>query len=90
MNIETILNETIIATIKELYGQEVFTEESIETPHELWVSLNVHKDHIYSLLSILGYYHRHNHYFLSQSDFYQICYEYSKQVHYINRNRFHN
>lgn len=70
----------------ELYGQEAFTEESIETPHELWVSLNVHKDHIYSLLSMLGYYQRHHHYFLSQSDFYQICYEYSKQVHYINRN----
>ena len=70
----------------ELYGQEAFTEESIETPHELWVSLNVHKDHIYSLLSMLGYYQRHHHYFLSQSDFYKICYEYSKQVHYINRN----
>ena len=70
----------------ELYGQEAFTEESIETPHELWVSLNVHKDNIYSLLSMLGYYQRHHHYFLSQSDFYKICYEYSKQVHYINRN----
>ena len=69
-----------------LYGQAVFKEETIETPHELWVSLNVHKDHIYSILSILGYYQRHNNYFLSQSDFYQICYEYSKQVHYINRN----
>ena len=69
-----------------LYGQAVFKEEAIETPHELWVSLNVHKDHIYSLLSILGYYQRRNNYFLSQSDFYQICYEYSKQVHYINRN----
>ena len=70
----------------ELYGQTIFKEETIETPYELWVSLNVHKDHIYSILSILGYYQRHNNYFLSQSDFYQICYEYSKQVHYINRN----
>ena len=70
----------------ELYGQVIFKEDTIETPHELWVSLNVHKDHIYSLLSILGYYQRHNNYFLSQSDFYQICFEYSKQVHYINRN----
>ena len=69
-----------------LYGQAVFKEETIETPHELWVSLNVHKDHIYSILSILGYYQSHKNYFLSQSDFYQICYEYSKQVHYINRN----
>ena len=69
-----------------LYGQTIFKEETIEKPHELWVSLNVHKDHIYSLLSILGYYQRKKNYFLSQSDFYQVCYEYSKQVHYINRN----
>ena len=69
-----------------IYGQEIFKEESVETPHELWISLNVHKDHIYSILSILGYYQRHKGYFLSQSDFYKICYEYSSQVHYINRN----
>lgn len=68
------------------FKHEVFQEESVETPHELWVSLNVHKDHIYSILSILGYYQRHKGYFLSQSDFYKICYEYSRQVHYINRN----
>ena len=68
-----------------IYGQEIFKEESVETPHELWVSLNVHKDHIYSILSIIGYYQRHRGYFLSQSDFYKICYEYSSQVHYINR-----
>ena len=68
------------------FKHEVFQEQSVETPHELWVSLNVHKDHIYSILSILGYYQRHKGYFLSQSDFYKICYEYSRQVHYINRN----
>lgn len=68
------------------FKHEVFQEQSVETPHELWVSLNVHKDHIYSILSILGYYQRHKGYFLSQSDFYKICYEYSSQVHYINRN----
>lgn len=68
------------------FKHEVFQEQSVETPHELWVSLNVHKDHIYSILSILGYYQRHRGYFLSQSDFYKICYEYSSQVHYINRN----
>ena len=68
------------------FKHEVFKEQSVETPHELWVSLNVHKDHIYSILSILGYYQRHKGYFLSQSDFYKICYEYSSQVHYINRN----
>lgn len=68
------------------FKHEVFQEQSVETPHELWVVLNVHKDHIYSILSILGYYQRHKGYFLSQSDFYKICYEYSSQVHYINRN----
>ena len=67
------------------FKNEVFQEKSVETPHELWVVLNVHKDHIYSILSILGYYQRHKGYFLSQSDFYKICYEYSSQVHYINR-----
>ncbi len=68
------------------FKHEVFQEQSVETPHELWISLNVQKDHIYSILSILGYYQRHRGYFLSQSDFYKICYEYSSQVHYINRN----
>lgn len=68
------------------FKHEVFQEQSVETPHELWISLNVHKDHIYSILSILGYYQRHKGYFLSQSDFYKICYGYSSQVHYINRN----
>jgi hypothetical protein len=68
------------------FKHEVFQEQSVETLHELWISLNVHKDHIYSILSILGYYQRHKGYFLSQSDFYKICYEYSSQVHYINRN----
>lgn len=68
------------------FKHEVFQEQSVETPHELWISLNVHKDHIYSILSILGYYQRHKGYFLSQSDFYKICYEYSSQVHYINTN----
>ena len=55
------------------FKHEVFKEQSVETPHELWVSLNVHKDHIYSILSILGYYQRHKGYFLSQSDFYKIA-----------------
>jgi hypothetical protein len=69
-----------------LYGQETFKEESIETPHELWVSLNVHKNHAYSLLSMLGYYQRHYRYFLSSLDFFKICAEYSRQVYRINKN----
>ena len=69
-----------------LYGQEIFKEETLETPHELWVTLNVHKDHIYSILSIIGYYQRHLGYFLSSSDFYKICYDYSHQVYCINKN----
>ena len=69
----------------ELCGQGVFKEETIETPHELWVSLNVHKNHTYSLLSILGFYQRHHRYFLSSSDFYKICAEYSRQVYVINK-----
>ena len=70
----------------ELYGQEIFKEESIETPHELWVSLNVHKNHTYSLLSMLGYYQRHCRYFLSSTDYFKICEEYSRQVYRMNKN----
>lgn len=70
----------------ELYGLKDFKEETLETPHELWVMLNVHKDHIYSILSIIGYYQRHWGYFLSSSDFYKICYDYSHQVYCINKN----
>ena len=69
----------------ELYGQEIFKEESIETPHELWVSLNVHKNHTYSLLSMLGYYQRHCRYFLSSTDYFKICEDYSRQVYRMNK-----
>ena len=69
----------------ELYGQEIFKEESTETPHELWVSLNVHKNHTYSLLSMLGYYQRHYRYFLSSTDYFKICEDYSRQVYRMNK-----
>ena len=69
----------------ELYGQAAFKEETIETPHELWVSLNVHKKHTYSLLSMLGYYQRHYRYFLSSSDYFKICEDYSRQVYRMNK-----
>ena len=35
---------------------------------------------------MLGYYQRHKGYFLSSSDFYKICEEYSRQVYKINKN----
>ena len=68
-----------------LSQESIFKEETVETPQELWVALNVHKDHIYSLLSIIGYYQRHHRYFLSEEDFLKICYEYSNQVYYLNK-----
>ena len=68
-----------------LYNQKIFKEKAIENPHELWVTLNVHKNHIYSLLSIIGYYQRHCSYFLSSSDFFKICEDYSRQVYQINK-----
>ena len=68
-----------------LYSQEIFKEKSVETPYELWVTLNVHKNHIYSLLSIIGYYQRHCGYFLNSSDFFKICEDYSRQVYRINK-----
>ena len=70
----------------ELYGRGIFKEESIETPHELWVSLNVHKNHTYSLLSMLGYYQRHYRYFLSSTDYFRIREDYSRQVYRMNKN----
>ena len=69
-----------------IYGHGVFKEETIETPHDLRITLNVNKNRIYSLLSILGYYQRHRGYFLSQSAFLSICLNYSNQVYAINKN----
>lgn len=68
-----------------LYGHELFKEEAIEAPHEMLIALNVNKSKIYSLLSILGYYQRNYGYFLSRTDFLTICYNYSHQVHVINK-----
>lgn len=70
---------------KEIYGVASFKETGTETLHEMLVSLNVNKNRIYSLLSILGYYQRRYGYFLSQADFLKICYEYSNQVYFINK-----
>ena len=67
------------------FKHEVFQEQSVETPHELWVSLNVHKNHTYSLLSMLGYYQRHYRYFLSSTDYFRICEDYSRQVYRMNK-----
>jgi hypothetical protein len=35
---------------KDVYGQGAFKEEAVEIPHELIISLNMHRDRIYSLL----------------------------------------
>lgn len=64
---------------------DVFKEEAVETPHEMLVALNVNKNRIYSLLSILGFYQRHCGYFLSRVDFLRLCYDYSNQVYQMNK-----
>ena len=68
-----------------IYKEGSFKEEIVETPHEMLVALNVSKNRIYSLLSILGFYQRHNSYFLSKSAFLSICSNYSKQVYLVNK-----
>lgn len=68
-----------------VYNLDIFKETAIETPYEMSVLLNLHKNKIYSILSIIGYYQRHYGYFLSKSDFLNICYEYSNQVYFINK-----
>ncbi len=68
-----------------IYGQDFFKEEAVETPHELRVSLHMHKDKIYTLLSMIGYYQRHCGYFLSQADFLSICFKYSHEVYAMNK-----
>ena len=70
----------------ELYGLGDFKEEAVETPHELLVALNMNKDRIYSLLSIIGHYQYHRGYFLSWADRKAINQEYTAQVHRINKN----
>lgn len=71
---------------EELFGKEVFKEETQEMLHEMLVVLNVNKYRIYQLLSIIGYYQRRKGYFLSKSDFFNICCNYSNQVYFINKN----
>lgn len=68
-----------------IYKEGRYKEETVETPHEMLVALNVSKNRIYSLLSILGFYQRHDGYFLSKSAFLNICCEYSKQVYLVNK-----
>lgn len=70
---------------EEVSGLEIFKEPAVETPHEMLIALNLHKNKIYSLLSTIGYYQRHYGYFLSKADFLKICYEYSNQVYFINK-----
>lgn len=68
-----------------IYGHPIFKEETVETPHELLIALNLNKNRLYSLLSIIGYYQRRRRYFLSQASFLSICNEYSNQVYRVNR-----
>ena len=67
------------------YNQQVGEEKAVETLQELSISLNLNKDKIYSLLSIIGYYQYHNNYFLSWFDRKKIKYEYSAQVCWLTR-----
>ena len=69
-----------------IYQQALVKEETIETPHEMLIALNVNKNRIYSLLSLIGFYQRHYQFFLSRADFINICYDYSHQVYQINKN----
>lgn len=98
-NIETQTKRKLVSLIKKyfnsgafqrykklMFTHEIFKEEAVETPHELLVSLNVNKNRIYSLLTLIGYYQRHCHYFLSKADFLKICYDYSHQAYTINKN----
>ena len=69
----------------QFYNQQAGEEKTTEALHELLISLNLNKDKIYSLLSILGHYQYHNHYFFSWFDRKKIKYEYSAQVCWLNR-----
>ena len=71
---------------KAIYGKVSFKEKAVETPHEMLVALNVNKNSIYALLTIIGYYQRHYGYFLSKADFLKICNDYSNQAYFINKN----
>lgn len=84
--IEKYFNRNLYQSYKGyMFGPNAMKAEVVETPHQLYVSLLVYKKHIYSLLSIIGYYHRNRGYFLSRSDYYKICCEYSNEVYQINK-----
>jgi len=96
--IEIQAQRKLIRIITEYFDKETFNEnkctlyrlnsiktETVETPHELLISLNLFRKKIYSLLSIIGYYQRRRGYFLTSEDYFKICKEYSWQVYCINK-----
>ncbi len=84
--IKKYLNKDLFELNKpQIYGHPIFKEQTVETPHELLIALNLNKNRLYSLLSIIGYYQRKHGYFLSQASFLSICNEYSNQVYRVNK-----
>ena len=84
--IKKYLNKDLFELNKpQIYGHPIFKEQTVETPHELLIALNLNKNRLYSLLSIIGYYQRKHRYFLSQASFLSICNEYSNQVYRVNK-----
>ncbi len=70
---------------KYIFEEKIFKVEAVETPHELLVSLNIHKDRIYNLLSLIGHQQFNKGYFLSRDDFLTICNRYSREVYLMNK-----
>lgn len=88
----------LIALIREYFDLGVFLRNRIYIPgfkediednkadsRELAIALVPIRRNLYTFLSVVGYYQRTKHYFLSMQDWKNICYLYSKEVAFINQ-----
>lgn len=89
----------LISLIREYFDLEVFHRNKLYLPgfkldkesnqadtRELAIALVPIRRNLYTFLSVVGYYQRTKHYFLSAQDWKNICYLYSKEVAFINQN----
>ena len=96
--INTEYRSNLISLIREYFDLGVFHRNKLYIPgfkidrednqadtRELAIALVPIRRNLYTFLSVVGYYQRTKHYFLSVQDWKNVCYLYSKEVAFINQ-----
>jgi len=83
--IEEYFDEATYQKYRPLLVKGLSAKKNNENSVELELSLLIEKRFIYAFLSTIGYWQRHNNYFLSNKAFYEICSKYTSEVLRINR-----